>query len=125
ALDGVEPATVSERAHASILLEPVADLDGLGGGDELVDKLSVDRLLHQKTSRRDAYLAGVAEFVGAPNLRRCIDVRLPEHARLLGADECHGDALHMGAGERRKLLADCGGARERNLADDGVRDEVT
>src|SRR5258707_8750789 len=43
ALDGVKPAAVGERAHAGLLLEPVPDLDGLGGGDKLVDELAVDR----------------------------------------------------------------------------------
>ena len=40
------------------------------------------------------------------------------------AAEFHRHPLHVRAGDRRKLLADGGGAGERHLADDRVRDEV-
>ena len=96
----------------------VADLQGLGGGRELVDELLIDLLLHQEARRRDADLAGIAELARRQHLHGRVDIGVLEDDARRMAAELHGGALHVQARERRELLADRGRAREGHLADD-------
>ncbi len=105
-----------------VLVEPVADLHRLGGGDELVDERAIDGLLHQKARRRDADLAGIAELVGGQQLHGAVEIGVLEHDRRRVAAELHRHALHVLAGERGQMLAHRGRAGERDLADDRMRE---
>ena len=123
-LHGRQPTRIGERTHLAGLVETVADLQAGSEARETLRKALVQALVHQIARRRDADLAGVAELGAADDLDRLVEIGvLGDDDRRMAA-ELHGRALHVQAGERRKLLADRGRAGEADLADDGMRDEI-
>ena len=63
-------------------------------------------------------------FAADQQLRRLVDVGIVEDDHRRVAAELHRDPLHVRAGERGELLADRRRAREGDLADHRMRDQV-
>ena len=80
--------------------------------------------MHQKPGRRDADLARIAKLGAARRFHGQRDVRVFCHDHRRVAAQLHRRALHVLAGQSGELLADWRRARERDLADHGVRDQI-
>ena len=81
----------------------------------------VDATLDVEAGRRDAHLAGVAEFLRHDHVERLFEVAIVEDQHRRVAAELHGDAGHAVGGEAHQMLADIGRAGEADLADDPAR----
>ncbi|MGF6936172.1 hypothetical protein OKW41_005334 [Paraburkholderia sp. UCT70] len=104
--------------------ETVAQLEAFGVLDQRRGEFFADAVVHQEAGRRDADLACVAELRAAGRLdgERDVGVFSDDDRRV--AAELHRRALHVRAGQRRELLADRRRARERDLADHRMRNQV-
>ena len=80
--------------------------------------------MHQIARGRDADLARVAELGAAADLDGEFQVGVFGHDHRCVAAQFHRHALHVLARQRGQLLAHGRGAGERDLADDGVRNQV-
>jgi hypothetical protein len=105
-LHGVEPARIGERPHGGALLQPVAELDGVGELREALEEAVVDALLHVEARRRDADLAGVAVLEGRDRVGGLLRIGIAEHHDRRMAAELHGGSLHALGGEAGQMLAD-------------------
>jgi hypothetical protein len=63
-LDAVPLCTGGQGAHLGIVVQRIADPDGLGPPDQLGDELVVDPRLHEDPAASYAALAGCAEVPG-------------------------------------------------------------
>ena len=80
--------------------------------------------MHQHAGGGDADLAGIAVFVGRQQLAGHVHIGVAEDDGRGMAAEFHRDPLHVQPGHGGELLADGGGAGERDFFDGRVRDQV-
>src|SRR5262249_2229808 len=93
-------------------------------GDELIDEGLVDLLLYEEPRGRYANLTSIAVFRSREQFGCFVRIRIVKHDCRAVATEFHGRALHVLAGHGSKLLSYGRRARDRDLADDRMRDEV-
>lgn len=96
---------VRQQAHLRSLGQAIAHPGRFGGAGKPIEKALVDFFLHQKAGRRNADLAGIAEFGGRQYLDRLVYVGVVEDNRRCMPAELHGRGLHVLPGERGKVLA--------------------
>ena len=121
---GSHSARVGQGPHADTRVHAVTHLELLGVHDKLRHKVFVDAFLHQKPGGRHAHLAGIAEFAGRHGFSGQRHVGVVKNHNRGMATQLHGHALHVQAGHGGQLLAHRGRARERDLADRRVRNQV-
>jgi hypothetical protein len=113
-----------ERADLSLGIERVADLQLPGALGEAVDELVVERRLDQNARARFAALAG--RVVDRPDgaRDRIVQVCVGEDDVRALAAELEGQALDGVRTQPHDLPARRGRAREGDLVDTGVADEI-
>ena len=121
---GGDAARVGQRAHLRACRQAVAHLQTLRVLGEARHEVGADVFMHQVARGRDADLARVAELGAAADLDGQLQVRVFGHDDRGVAAQLHGHALHVFARQGGQLFAHGRRAGERDLADDGVRDEV-
>ena len=113
-----------ERAHGGIRRHAIAHFQGFGVGHEFFDEAIIQFFLHQEARGADADLAGIAELGKSKRLGRQIKIGIVEDNGRRMAAQFHRHALHVLARQCGKLLADGGGAREGDFANDRMRDQI-
>ena len=119
-LDLGERLGVDQRTLVGRALEAVAHSQLAHRLDELARESVVDRVLHQQPVGAHTGLAGVAILAGDRALHRRIEIRVLEHDEGRVAAELQRQLLQRGGTLRHQLLADLGGAGEREFANDRI-----
>ena len=109
-----------QRSHFRVAIERRAQLDGLGFLGHGIDKLLVDRLLHQNAAAGGTDFALIDEDAEERAVDGGFEIRVGEENVGRLAAEFESDALDRVGGLLDDDLADCRAARERNLVDVGM-----
>ena len=115
---------VRQRAERRAFGQAVAKLQPLRMLDHRGGELVLQAVVDQEARGRDADLSRVAELRAAGGLDRQRDIGVLRHDHRRMTAQFHRHPLHVGAGQRRQLLAHRCRSGEGDLADDRVGNEV-
>jgi hypothetical protein len=110
----------AKRSHLRGSIHAVAHADGLHRSREAFDELVEDRLVQVEAGRVDAALPGIAVLAQRRHLGDGghVDIVEDQHRRVTA--QLHHHALEALRRQRAELLADGGGAGERDAPDLGL-----
>ena len=121
---GGQAARVGQRAHGCAFRRAITNLQAAGVLGQCCAKFFLDAFVHQEARGRNTHLARVAELGGTGRLDGQRNVGVFTHDDRGVAAQLHRHTLHVLACQRGQLFAHRRGAGERDLANDGVGDQV-